>query len=186
MYHIIVNPIAGGRRARKNLEIVKRLLAERGVGYTVYETSGAGDAKEIAARLTARDEAGQAAEAALTQTENLRPVPLELVVVGGDGTLHEVLNGISDPSACRLGLIPSGTGNDFAAAANIPLDAEKAAEIILGGTPKETDFLSVGGVRCMNVGGLGMDVDVLVRCKKGRIKGKIKYRLSLLQSLFTF
>ena len=68
MYHIIVNPIAGGRRARKNLEIVKRLLAERGVGYTVYETSGAGDAKEIAARLTARDEAGQAAEAALTQT----------------------------------------------------------------------------------------------------------------------
>lgn len=186
MYHIIVNPIAGGRRARKNLEIVKRLLAERGVGYTVYETSGAGDAKEIAARLTARDEAGQAAEAALTQTENLRPVPLELVVVGGDGTLHEVLNGISDPSACRLGLIPSGTGNDFAAAANIPLDAEKAAEIILGGTPKETDFLSVGGVRCMNVGGLGMDVDVLVRCKKGRVKGKIKYLLSLLQSLFTF
>ena len=55
MYHIIVNPIAGGRRARKNLEIVKRLLAERGVGYNVYETSGAGDAKEIAARLTARD-----------------------------------------------------------------------------------------------------------------------------------
>ena len=94
MYHIIVNPIAGGRRARKNLEIVKRLLAERGVGYNVYETSGAGDAKEIAARLTARDEAGQAAEAALTQTENLRPVPLELVVVGGDGTLHHTVNGL--------------------------------------------------------------------------------------------
>ena len=110
-----------------------------------------------------------------------------ILSLGGDGTLHEVLNGLSDPSSCRLGLIPSGTGNDFAAAAGLPSNAAQAAEIILSGETKETDFLCVGGVRCMNVGGLGMDVDVLVRCKKGRfVKGKIKYLLSLLQSLFTF
>ena len=38
----------------------------------------------------------------------------------------------------------------------------------------------------MNVAGLGMDVDVLERCKKGRMKGKPKYLLSLVQSLFAF
>lgn len=168
MYCIIVNPNAGKGKGRKNLKTALKLFSERGAEYSVFETTRAGEAKEFSERLTASGEK-------------------EIIVVGGDGTLHEVLNGISDPSSCRLGLIPSGTGNDFAAAAGLPSNAVRAAEIILNGETKETDFLCVGGVRCMNVGGLGMDVDVLVRCKKGRfVKGKIKYLLSLLQSLFTF
>ena len=168
MYCIIVNPNAGKGKGKKNLKTALKLFSERGAEYSVFETTRAGAAKEFSQRLTASGEK-------------------EIIVVGGDGTLHEVLNGLSDPSSCRLGLIPSGTGNDFAAAAGLPSNAAQAAEIILSGETKETDFLCVGGVRCMNVGGLGMDVDVLVRCKKGRfVKGKIKYLLSLLQSLFTF
>ena len=168
MYCIIVNPNAGKGKGKKNLKTVLKLFSERGAEYSVFETTRAGEAKEFSERLTSSGEQ-------------------EIIVVGGDGTLHEVLNGLSDPSSCRLGLIPSGTGNDFAAAAGLPSNAAQAAEIILSGETKETDFLCVGGVRCMNVGGLGMDVDVLVRCKKGRfVKGKIKYLLSLLQSLFTF
>ncbi|MBQ5926976.1 MAG: hypothetical protein IIX01_03525, partial [Clostridia bacterium] len=100
--------------------------------------------------------------------------------------LHEVLNGIVDPSRCLLGLIPSGTGNDFAASAGIPEDAEAAAKIILVNAPKQTDYLEVGGVRCMNVGGLGIDVDVLVRYNKKKKKGKINYLLCLIQSLFVY
>ena len=168
MYCIIVNPNAGKGKGRKNLKTALKLFSERGAEYSVFETTRAGEAKEFSERLTSSGEQ-------------------EIIVVGGDGTLHEVLNGLSDPSSCRLGLIPSGTGNDFSAAAGLPSNAAQAAEIILSGETKETDFLCVGGVRCMNVGGLGMDVDVLVRCKKGRfVKGKIKYLLSLLQSLFTF
>ena len=168
MYCIIVNPNAGKGKGKKNLKTVLKLFSERGAEYSVFETTRAGEAKEFSERLTSSGEH-------------------EIIVVGGDGTLHEVLNGLSDPSSCRLGLIPSGTGNDFSAAAGLPSNAAQAAEIILSGETKETDFLCVGGVRCMNVGGLGMDVDVLVRCKKGRfVKGKIKYLLSLLQSLFTF
>ena len=168
MYCIIVNPNAGKGKGRKNLKTALKLFSERGAEYSVFETTRAGEAKEFSERLTSSGKK-------------------EIIVVGGDGTLHEVLNGISDPSSCRLGLIPSGTGNDFAAAAGLPSNAARAAEIILSGETKATDFLCVGGVRCMNVGGLGMDVDVLVRCKKGRfVKGKIKYLLSLLQSLFTF
>ena len=168
MYCIIVNPNAGKGKGKKNLKTVLKLFSERGAEYSVFETTRAGEAKEFSERLTSSGEQ-------------------EIIVVGGDGTRHEVLNGLSDPSSCRLGLIPSGTGNDFSAAAGLPSNAAQAAEIILSGETKETDFLCVGGVRCMNVGGLGMDVDVLVRCKKGRfVKGKIKYLLSLLQSLFTF
>ena len=134
---------------------------------TVYETTCRKDAKEIAYRLTS---AGVD----------------ELIVVGGDGTLHEVLNGIVDPYKCRVGLIPAGTGNDFAEAAGLPLDPKKAAELILSGETKRTDWLEFDGVRCMNIGGMGIDVDILERCRKGKMKGKLKYLISLLRSVISY
>ena len=100
--------------------------------------------------------------------------------------MHEVLNGMVDPTLCRLGIIPSGTGNDFAERLALPKKAEKAMEIILDGEAKVTDYLQVGEVRCMNVAGLGMDVDVLERCQRGKMKGKLKYLVSLVKSLFAF
>lgn len=190
MYFIIANPVAGKKKGKRNLEKVKRIFDGRGVSYSVFETTRAGEATELAVRLTSdrqSEEGSEALSEAAVSSAVRADEPIGVIVIGGDGTLHEVLNGISDFGRCRLGLIPSGTGNDFAEAAGIPLDAETAAKLILDGEAKETDFLDVGGVRCMNVGGMGMDVDVLVRCKKGRIfKGKIKYLLSLLQSLFSF
>lgn len=200
MYYIIANPKAGKRNGKRNLEKVKRFFDERGAKYLVYETTRSGEATEIAAKLTASTkrvleeaalaDGGTAAENDATfaacGADKARASFTDIVIVGGDGTVHEVLNGIADVSSCRLGLIPSGTGNDFAEAANIPVKAEAAARLILDGEAKETNFLTVGGVRCMNVGGLGMDVDVLVRCKKGRVKGKLKYFISLLQSMFAF
>ncbi len=167
MYHIILNPVAGKKKAVKNLVKIDKALTERGIVYEAHKTNAVGAAKEIARRLT---EAGEK----------------DIIVLGGDGTLHEVLNGISDLRDCRLGLIPSGTGNDFAGRIGLPMDAEEALEIILEGQTKPTDYLLVDGVRCMNVGGMGMDVDVLERCKKGKLKGKIKYLTSLLRSLFAF
>ncbi len=167
MYHIIINPKAGKKRALKNLTVAEKILGERGLAYEVHATGGFRDATEIARRLT---EAGER----------------ELIVLGGDGTLHEVLNGLVEPAKCNLGLIPSGTGNDFASKAGVPLQADKALELILSGETKPTDFLEVSGIRCMNVCGMGMDVDVLERCQKGKLKGKIKYLMSLLKSLFAF
>ncbi len=167
MYHIILNPTAGKKKAVKNLAIVQRILAERNIPFETHYTCAAKDATDIAKRLTLAGEK-------------------EIVVLGGDGTLHEVLKGIDDVEACRLGLIPSGTGNDFAGKVGIPLDVEKALEIILAGTTKPTDYLEVDGIRCMNVGGMGMDVDVLERCKRGKMKGKLKYLFSLVKSVFSF
>ncbi|MBQ8885940.1 MAG: diacylglycerol kinase family lipid kinase [Clostridia bacterium] len=186
MHHIIVNPTAGKRKSKKSLEAVKRVFDEGGASYLIHETTRAGEAKEIAARLTAPalplETAGEVALIDVGRVEE----PVKLIIVGGDGTLHEVLNGISELSRCTLGLIPAGTGNDFAAAAGIPENAEKAARIILKNEAKPIDCLEVGGLRSMNVAGLGIDVDVLVRCSKGKLKGKIKYLISLIQSLFTF
>lgn len=167
MYQIIFNPTAGKKKASKGLQTVCALLTERGVAYQVHQTAETRDAEKIARRLT---------KAGATN----------LIVLGGDGTLHEVLNGIDDPARCNLGLIPLGTGNDFAEALGLPLDVRKATEIIISGEVKPVDYLQVGNRRCMNVAGFGMDVDVLVRCQKGKLKGKIKYLMSLLQALFAY
>lgn len=168
MFHIITNPIAGKKKLSvKNLEIVKNVFTQNGLDFNVHETAKKGDGQEICSRLTGEGET-------------------DLVVVGGDGTLHEVLNGIKDPTACRLGLVPSGTGNDFAYSAGISLNAEEAANLIVRGETKETDYIELDGKRCMNVCGLGMDVDVLERCNRGKMRGKLKYLKSLLASLFAF
>lgn len=167
MQHIIVNPVSGKKRSVKNLRTVETLLGQAQIEYEVHTTAAAGDAEKIVRELTERGEN-------------------DIMVLGGDGTLHEALNGIADPTKCRVALIPSGTGNDFAEKLGIPSKAEDAVKLFLNGEPKDIDYLQVGDRRCMNVAGLGMDVDVLERCQKGKMRGKLKYFVSLLKSFFVF
>ena len=166
-YHIISNPAAGKDKAKKSLERVKDVFLHAGKKVETHISLCARDPMRIARELTERGET-------------------QIIAHGGDGTLHEVLNGLHDPSKCNLGLIPAGTGNDFAEKIGIPSDVERAAQLILQTEAKPTDYLLVDNVRCMNVGGIGIDVDVLERCQHGKIKGKIKYLVSLIQSLFTY
>ena len=79
-----------------------------------------------------------------------------------DGTLHDIINGIKDFDNCALGLIPFGTGNDFAEAAGIPLDPVKAAEIIAFRAPQKIDYIELSsGLRSINSVGMGIDPGIL-------------------------
>ena len=167
MLHIIYNPVSGKKKATKNLVVVEEILKARGIAYETHATCEAHDGERIARDLTERGET-------------------EIIVLGGDGTLHEVLNGLVDPSVCTIGLVPSGTGNDFASCVGLSLDPEKAMQVILDGEAKNTDYIEVSDRRCMNVGGIGMDVDVLERYLRGKNQTKIKYFLCLLKSVFAF
>ncbi|WP_239456360.1 diacylglycerol/lipid kinase family protein [Nocardioides solisilvae] len=76
-----------------------------------------------------------------------RPV----VVAGGDGSLHAVVSVLHRRNELQgkvLGLIPLGTGNDFARAMEVPLDPREAAEVLVSGRPRPVDLLvdEVGGV----------------------------------------
>ena len=69
-----------------------------------------------------------------------RPV----VVAGGDGSLHAVVAALhrrNELSATVVGLVPLGTGNDFARGAGIPLDPEKSARLIVEGTIQPVDLI---------------------------------------------
>lgn len=166
MFHFILNSSTKGGKYKKILSFIEKQAKERGVKYELHFASKPHESREIAALLS--------------REQNT------IVVVGGDGTLHEVLNGISDFSKVTLALIPAGTGNDFAEAISLSKDVKKAISLVFEGEAKNTDYLTVGSLRSMNVAGLGMDVDVLERCYRGSLKGKIKYYLSLVQSVFSF
>ena len=166
MLDLIIKP--QNKKGQQTLKRVEKRLVSEGIPYEVHYTEGKGDAQRIARELTGRGRC-------------------ELVVIGGDGSLNDVLTGMCDPSLCRLGLIPAGTGNDFSVSAGIP-SGEAALELILKGAPKPTDYIDFSdGRRSLNIAGMGIDVDILLRCE--RMKGfhdKSKYFFSLLASLMKY
>ena len=165
MFNVIVNCHA--RRYKKIVAETEKRLRARGIGYRIFYTQRTGDACKYARSLS--QAGGQ-----------------KFIVVGGDGTLNEVVSGLSDPSVCTLGLIPAGTGNDFAAAVNIPRGI-RALGLILDGTPQPVDYIECGTRRSMNIAGTGIDVEILRRCaamKHGTNKGK--YFRSLVATLLHY
>ncbi|MEI6669395.1 MAG: diacylglycerol kinase family protein [Acidobacteriota bacterium] len=78
-----------------------------------------------------------------------------LVVAGGDGTLHRVINAI-DGTGVALGLLPLGTGNDFARALRLPFDPAGASANILDGRTRQIDLVAVNGRLFCTVGVIGV------------------------------
>lgn len=171
MLHIIYNPVAGkGRAPLFRIELEKRMGA-MGVEHRFYETRCRGDARKIARKLTS-----QGADDGL-----------DIVAMGGDGTLNEVLNGLEDPARVRLGIIPCGSGNDFATIAGIPPTPQGTVDVLLHGEAKPTDYLQCGPVRGINAVGTGIDVDILRRYNRMKLlKGSAAYMASLVLTLFSY
>ena len=169
MYHLIVNATKNDKETAEKLEAVKRVFEKAGRQCVVHETLHAGHATEIVKELTAGED------------------NVNIVAVGGDGTLHEVLNGIVNTEKCNLGLIPLGSGNDFAETAHVPLDAEEAAKIIAFRSPTMIDYIELdNGLRSINAVGMGIDVDVLKRAYSGKKTGKNKYFSAFIKSLIHY
>jgi len=167
MIDFVINEKAGGGRTLKAKNKICKILDEKGVEYRFHPTKGVKDATKI--------------------TKDLCDNGATLVVaVGGDGTVNEVLNGLNVETTA-FGIIPSGSGNDFVTSIGIPTKVEKALDIILSGEAKPTDFMVCDGIRGINIIGTGIDVEILQRCEKSKIlKGKLKYVISFIISLFKF
>ncbi|MBJ7356975.1 MAG: diacylglycerol kinase [Nocardioides sp.] len=79
-----------------------------------------------------------------------------IVVAGGDGSLHAVVTTLYRRNELKnavLGILPLGTGNDFARANDIPLDVEEAAQVLVDGAPRAMDLIvdEVGEIVVNNV-----------------------------------
>lgn len=146
----IVNPFAGGGGGRRFADLLAAELAplERELGpIELLRTEGPRHAEELARRAVAFG-------ASL------------IVAVGGDGTVHEVVNGMAGSQA-SLGLIPFGTGNDFAKALGIPRSFRKALEVLAKGWTRPIDLGRVNDRYFAGVASAGFDAEVAALAKEG-------------------
>ncbi len=127
---------------------------------------------------------GHAAE--LTRQFAQQGVPL-IVAAGGDGTAGEVAHGMVGTHA-RMGILPLGTGNDFARCVGIPQNLPEAVEALFTGTPRRVDLGVVNGRHFLNIAGCGFDAAVAHRVNRGYrfLNGTAAYIAAVLQTLATF
>lgn len=105
-----------------------------------------------------------------------------VLAVGGDGTLHQVLNA-ADVTRQILGIVPAGTGNDFARAAGIPVQLDEAIARLAQLTPQATDYGVINGVRYHNSAGFGLDAATLRLRETRKSMLTRNYNLAFLMAL---
>lgn len=181
-YYFIVNIQSRTGKAERIWQEVQEELRLQKVDYEAFVTEYKGHATELATMLIARKE----------------PVT-HLVVVGGDGTSNEVLNGISDFSRVEIGFIPTGSGNDLGRGLGLKGDAIAHLNRILH--PTQIARIDLGSVS-WNQGeerrifaissGIGLDADVCKQALTTKLKnvlnaiglGSLTYVLLTIKTLF--
>ena len=184
-WKVIVSSRSGGGKARHDWPEIANLLKAKSIEFIASITDHAYHAIELAR------------EAVLSGFR-------KLLVVGGDGAVHEVLNGLYSqsevsPSEVAVGLIPVGSGNDWSRLHRIPADYGRAVDLIAEADVRTrlqdvacVHTLMDGKPYCrymMNIGGLGFDSDVCRRfdiAKEHGHAGDRQYLKSLLSGFLAY
>jgi len=176
-WFLIVNPSAGNTNFRKSWICIQSLLKTKEIFFSFVFT------QYTKHELVLVDEA-------------IKQGYRNFISVGGDGTLHHVVNGImmqiyTKTSNIKLGVIPLGTGNDWIRTYKIPNSIEKAINVIINNT---VIFQDIGCITLAsgkkeyfnNLAGIGYDGYVVKNLKYLKKIGSIAFLLSGLYSLLSY
>ena len=176
VWFIIANPTSGNGKFSKNWIAIKALLTAREIPFKVAFTSYSTHEIQLVDNAVSK---------------GFRTI----ICAGGDGTLHNVVNGIMlqryvKTTEISLGVIPLGTGNDWIKTYNIPNNIIKAIEIIHNG---KTVLQDIGEITThnttnyfVNVAGLGFDAYVVQKTQAFKQLGAVSYLLAGLSSLWNY
>ena len=162
----IVNMAAGGGKTKKDWPLIVQILQREGIRYEPYFTD-----RRLHASIIARNK--------------IKEGYSKIIVVGGDGTMNEVINGVFAQkriltTEVMLGMISVGTGNDWAKTFNIPSDYESAVRTI----KEQKTFIQDAGLvnyrkngkewkrYFINIAGMGFGARVVERANRSKEKGK--------------
>lgn len=183
MYHFIINPHSKTGRAMNYWKELSSILDDRKILYTAYFTKKRKDATKIAEKIC-KDNAGVK----------------KIIIVGGDGTANEVINGLDDYNEILLGYIPLGSSNDLARGLKLPKDPKAALDIILN--PKQFRYVDHGTLKLNDSkesyqfavsSGIGYDAAICNEALTSPLKkvlnklhlGKLTYILIAVKQVFT-
>ncbi|WP_088103514.1 diacylglycerol/lipid kinase family protein [Halalkalibacter urbisdiaboli] len=171
MYGFIVNPYSGNGKALKKWTMIEMILQEQDIAYQVVISHK-------------KDDVSIFIEQIKNTLENIKAV----VVLGGDGTLHEVVNHLAGTSL-PFKVIPTGSGNDFARSRGISKNVRKELESLLTSEKQWSDLMKIGNRYCLTVIGLGFDGMVAKVTNEMKLKrwfGRLSYVLSVLKVLHSY
>ena len=180
MIHVIVNSSSGSEKGASAEKAVKPYLREMGKEFRIHYSEKPGDIAKIASDITSDDST------------------VQILLIGGDGSVNELLTGIKDTKKVILSIIPSGSGNDFARSVGIPKDIKLALDIAF--KRGRTSVIDLGQItysdgesrKFIISSGIGFDAAVCeeamnspLKKKLGKIGlGKLCYGLIALRQIF--
>lgn len=169
---LFVNPAAGRGRAGRSVAALRTLFGAAGVDLQVVESRGPGDLETLV-----RSHIDDGAD--------------KVIVVGGDGSVHEAVNGLLRAGrAAGLGVIPIGTGNDFAKACDMPLHWQDAAMLLADRLRNRIparliDVGRMNGRYFANSAGIGFDAKVSQLAEQIHLPiGDLVYLIALAQAMW--
>jgi diacylglycerol kinase (ATP) len=136
---LIVNPTAGNGKAQRLFEAISPYLNHEDV--EVVQTTHPGHATQLAREMSERDDA-------------------TVISLGGDGTHHEVINGLMPAAKPVFAVLPAGTGNDFVRLLSYPKTPRDMLETALRGPEMRIDIGQVNSEYFLTVSGIGFDAEV--------------------------
>ena len=171
---VLLNPAARSGRARQRRPALEAALADVGLDAQVVETEGPGSAERLARRAGSVD---------------------LVVVAGGDGTVGEVVNGLAGhgPGGPALGVVPLGTGDDYARALGVPRRVGDAVRALVATPPVAVDlgeatWEDARGAhvrRFANCLGLGFDAEATALAGDTKwLGGRAAYLAAVLRTLW--
>lgn len=187
VFNIVINPNGASGTAQTIFKKIEPLLIKNNIKYIVHTSSISEGISSICSRLTKLNE------------------DIYLVLIGGDGSLNEAVNGIVNFEKTYVGFIPCGSGNDFARSINLPQKLDELVSIIFKGEVKRTcdigevtmhnfseEFRKLPDVkdnqfkRKFNVStGIGFDAEICQKTQVTQVKPFLnKIRLGKLSYLF--
>lgn len=182
MLYFIINPKTSGGLGEKYWYKLKNILDEKRVVYNYSMTTVDRNAEMISKDLAS----------------NLN-IPLTIVVLGGDGSINEIINGVKDYSNITLGILPLGSGNDFVRSFGKKVSIEEHLEKVI--RPKRTVSYNIGVIRkesgerkFLVSSGLGFDAHITHNVNNSNFRKifkntpivKLVYIFSTIQSLFQY
>ena len=136
IFFFIINGAAGNGKSKKTWSRLKRLLDKKNILYRYYFTQYPNHSEAITKKIV-HSERGKIAA---------------IITVGGDGTIHEVVNGLMNHSNVNIGFIPAGSGNDLQEGFKFLSNSSKALEFILN-FDRSIPKVDVGSFQLNNMSG---------------------------------
>ncbi len=164
----IINPTAGKGKSLELVLFIKSCFENREDECIIRITEYPGHATEIAREYCSRE-------------------VCRVYSIGGDGTVNEIVNGMAGTTS-TLGVIPTGSGNDFLRSILAPFDIKEMITSTINGQERSIDLARVNDKYFINISSIGFDAEVVFNANKFKripgIPGRLAYLFSIIYTVF--